>query len=93
MWRVAAAVIFVSSAAAGAFAADANDDPQHGAMPFGEMREHQYTATGPPEQYRLTDRHGSQCARKISFLSPSVPNWRSELRLQPEGTTVLQIAL
>src|SRR6266568_3736428 len=39
--------------------------------------EHRHTAAGPPERYRLTDRHGSQCARKMSFLSPSVRNWRS----------------
>ncbi len=52
------------------------------------MGEHRHTAAGPPERYRLTDRHGSQCARKMSFLSPSVRNWRSL-----KGTTVLQIAL
>ena len=37
LWSVAAAVMFVLSAAAGAFAADADDDPCSEVKPFREV--------------------------------------------------------
>ncbi len=41
LWGVAAAVMFVLSAAAGAFAADADDDPCSGVKPFREVAQEQ----------------------------------------------------